>query len=188
MIFNIFLALIHKVSLIKLFLSSVKNKTGSTLVELIVVTVLFAILVPSSLGIFVGARKITGQSYVQHQAAVTLGETNDILQFMRNLGYDLIPNGGFYLIRNPGTDRWLVKNELPDKDTFERYITVSDAKRHSDTDDIYFDDDSGAFYDDPNTKRIDINILWAPDYIPLDIISQTIYISNWQNTITYQLP
>ena len=165
-----------------------RAKAGSSLIELIVVTVLFAILVPASLGVFVGARKITGQSYVQHQAAVTLGETNDILRYLRNLGYDLLNNGSFYLIRNPGTDTWLVKNDLPDKDIFERYITVSDARRHVDTNNLYFEGDTGNYYEDPDTKKIDISILWAPDYIPLDILSSTIYISNWQDTITYDIP
>ena len=41
-------------------------------------------------------------------------------------------------------------------------------------------------YEDPDTKKIDINILWAPDYIPLDLISQTFYITDWQNSYNYQ--
>ncbi|MBU0577987.1 hypothetical protein KJ742_06580 [Patescibacteria group bacterium] len=153
--------------------------------ELIIVIVLFAILVPTSVGIFISASKISGQGYIQHSAAVTLGETNDILRFMRNQGFDLLVSGSFYLIRNPGSDSWLIKNDLPDMDVFERYITVSNALRHQGTDDIYFDGDSGASYEDSDTKRIDIEILWAPDYLPLDLISQTIYITNWQKTITY---
>ena len=63
--------------------------------ELIVVTILFLILVPASLGIFVGARKITGQSYVQNRAAVTLGETNDILRYMRNLDFGIFQEETF---------------------------------------------------------------------------------------------
>ena len=57
---------------------------GFTLVEIILVIVLIVVLVPASLGIFISARKIGGQAYVQHQAAVTLGETEDILRFLRN--------------------------------------------------------------------------------------------------------
>lgn len=162
-----------------------KYKKGTSIVELIIVTILFAILVPISFSIFISASKINGQAYIQHSAAVTLGETNDILRFMRNQGYDFIVNGTFYLIRNPGSDSWLVKSDLPDKDVFERFITVSNALRHQDTDDIYFDGDVGASYEDPNTKKIEINVLWAPDYLPLDLITQNIYITNWQNTYTY---
>jgi len=162
-----------------------KNKKGSSLVELIIVTVLFAILVPSSVGIFIGARKIAGQGYVQHSAAVTLGETDDILRYMRNQGFSLLADGSFYLIRNPGTETWLIKSDLPDKDIFERYVTISNALRHQDTKDIYFDGDTGPSYEDQNTKKIVMQILWAPDYLPLDLITHTIYITDWQNTFTY---
>ena len=154
--------------------------------ELIIVTILFAILVPTSLGIYIGARKISGQSYIQHSAAITLGETSDILKFLRNQEFDLLTEGEFFLIRNPGTNSWLVKSDVPDKDTFERYITVSKALRHDGTNDLYFDGDTGPSHEDTNTKRIDVQILWAPDYIPTDLISQTLYISNWQDTITYE--
>jgi hypothetical protein len=163
-----------------------ENKKGSSIVELIIVTVLFAVLIPSSLGIFVSARKIIGQSYIQHQAAVNLGESNDILRYLRNLSFDLISDGNFYLIRNPGTNSWLIKNDLPDKDVYERYITVENALRHDDTDDLYFDGDTGTYYEDTNTKKVTISILWAPDYIHLDLITQTIYISNWHKIITYE--
>jgi len=155
-------------------------------VELIIVTILFAIFVPASLGIYISARKITGQSYIQHAAAVNLAETTDILEFLRNLGFSQIEDGSFYLIRNPGNNSWLIKNDLPDKDTFERFIVVSDAIRHNNSDNIYFDGDTGGSYTDPNTKKVEINILWAPDYIPLDLISQTFYITDWQNIYTYQ--
>jgi len=161
------------------------NKNGSTIVELIIVIVLFIILVPASVGVFISARKIGGQAYVQHQASVTLGETNDILRYLRNEGFDLLVNGEFYLIRNPGTGSWLVKSDLPDMDIYERFITVSNALRHQDTEDLYLPGDTGASYEDPDTKKVDISILWAPDYIPLDLISHTIYISNWQKTFTY---
>jgi len=162
-----------------------RNNTGSSLVELIIVTVLFAILVPTSMGIYIGARKIGGQAYIQHSAAQTLGETSDILRFLRNENFNLLTEGSFFLIRNPGTNSWLVKNDVPDKDTFERYITVSKALRHQGSNDLYLDGDTGASYQDANTKKIVIQILWAPDYIPTDLISQTVYITNWQSTITY---
>jgi hypothetical protein len=160
-------------------------KKGYSIVELIIVTVLFAIFVPTAIGLFISAQKISGQAYVQHSAAVTLGETNDILRYMRNQGFDLLVNGSFYLIRNPGTGSWLVKSDLPDFDIFERYITVSNALRHQDTNDIYFDGDMGLSYEDPDTKKIIMEILWAPDYLPLEQITQTIYITNWQKPITY---
>lgn len=175
----------HKELLIKIFNKINRGKTGSSIVELIIVTVLFAILVPASIGIFVSASKINGQAYLQHSAAVTLGETNDILRFMRNQSFDLLNNGSFYLIRNPGSDSWLVKSDLPDKDVFERYITISNVLRHQFTGDIYLDGDIGTNYEDINTKKIDISVLWAPDYIPLDLISHTVYISNWQDAYTY---
>lgn len=162
------------------------NKKGSSIVELIIVTVLFAILIPSSLGIFVGAQKISGQSYIQHQAAVNLGESNDILRYLRNLSFDLISDGNFYLIRNPGTNSWLIKNDLPIKELYERYITVENATRHEDTHDLYFDGDTGTYYEDPDTKKVTISILWAPDYIPLDVITHTVYITNWQKVYAYQ--
>lgn len=155
------------------------------MVELIIVTVLFLALIPTSLAIFVGARKITGQAYVQHQAAITSGETNDIVRYMRNLDFDWLVNGNFYLIRNPGTGSWLVKNDLPDMDIFERRVVVSDAKRHTATNDLYFEEDTGDFYVDPDTKRIDISVVWAPDYIPLDLLTHTLYVTNWQKVITY---
>jgi len=72
-----------------------KNRKGSSLVELVIVTVLFAILVPASLGVFVSGSKISGQAYIQHQAAVTLGEVDDILRYMRNMDISLLPNGNF---------------------------------------------------------------------------------------------
>ena len=162
-----------------------QNPKGSSLVELIIVTILFAILIPSALGIYLGARKISGQSYIQHSAALALGESSDILRYLRNQGFGLLENGSFFLIRNPGSNSWLVKSDLPDKDTFERYITVSDALRHQGTDHIYFEGDTGPSYADPDTKRVDLSILWAPDYIPTDLISKTIYITNWQSNITY---
>jgi hypothetical protein len=154
-------------------------------VELIIVTVLFAVFIPISINIYISAKKISGQAYIQHSAAVTLGETNDILRYMRNQGFDLLVDGSFYLIRNPGTSSWLVKNDLPDFDIFERYITVSNALRHQGSDDIYFDGDSGPSYEDADTKKIDISVLWAPDYIPLEQITQTLYITNWQQPVTY---
>ncbi len=158
---------------------------GSSLVELIIVTILFAIFIPVSLGIFIGGRKITGQSYVQHAAAITLTETTDILEFIRNDGFDLLTEGSFYLIRNPGNNSWLIKSDLPDKDTFERFITVSNALRHESNDDLFMNGDIGTAYEDPNTKKIEIEILWAPDYIPLDLISRTFYVSDWQNDYVY---
>ena len=153
--------------------------------ELVIVTVLFAILVPVSVGIFISGRKITGQGYIQHQAALTLGENNDILRYLRNLGYDQLSNGSFYLIRNPGAGSWLVKSDLPEKELFERFINVSDALRHQGTNHLYFDGDTGAFYADPDTKKVVIDILWAPDYLHSDIISQTIYISDWKKVVVY---
>jgi len=161
-----------------------KNR-GSSLVELIIVTILFAIFVPVSLGIFIGGRKITGQSYIQHAAAITLTETTDILEFMRNEGFHIISEGSFYLIRNPGNNSWLIKSDLPDKDIFERFITVSNALRHQENDDLYFEGDIGPSYEDPDTRKIEIQILWAPDYLPLDLISRTFYVSDWQSNFTY---
>ena len=161
------------------------NTRGTTLVEIIIVVVLIVVLVPASLGMLISARKIGGQAYIQHQAAVTLGETNDILRYMRNQGYDLLVDGDFYLIRNPGTNSWLVKSDLPNLDTYERHITVSNALRHDGTNDLYFAGDTGASYEDPDTKKIDMEILWSPDYLPLDMASQTIYITNWQGAFAY---
>ena len=162
------------------------NKTrGLSIVELIITIVLFLILVPTSLVIFVGARKIVGQSYIQHQAAVTLGENNDILRYMRNLNFELLVNGTFYLIRNPGTGSWLVKSDLPAMDIFERRITVSSALRHSDTNDLYMSGDMGDSYEDPDTRKIDIDVVWAPDYMPLDLLSHTLYVANWQKVFIY---
>ena len=162
-----------------------RGTAGSSLVELIIVTILFAIFVPISLGIYIGGRKITGQSYIQHAAAIALTETTDILEYMRNENFNLLENGSFYLIRNPGNNSWLIKNDLPDKDTFERYITVSDALRHQENNNLYFEGDTGPSVEDANTKKVAIQILWAPDYIPLDLISRTFYVSNWQNNFTY---
>ena len=158
---------------------------GSSLVELIIVIILFAIMIPSALSIYVGAKKISGQSYIQHSAALTLGETSDIIRFVRNQGFEKLMNGSFYFIRNPGTNSWLVKSDLPDKETFERYITISDALRHMDSKHLYFEEDTGPSYSDPNTKKIDISILWAPDYIPSDLISKTIYVTDWQSNVIY---
>ena len=172
-------------SLIKIKNRQNKGKRGSTIIELIVVTVLFAILIPIAIDLYVSARKISGQSYIQHYAALNLGESVDILRHMRNQGYELLVNGSFYLIRNPGTNSWLIKSELPDKDTYERYITITNALRHESTGDLYLDGDSGTYYEDPNTKKILVQILWAPNYIPSDLISYTFYISNWQNTYTF---
>lgn len=153
--------------------------------ELIIVTVLFAIFVPIALGIFIGGRKITGQSYIQHNAALALQEASDILEYMRNENFNQLQNGSFYLIRNPGSNSWLIKSDVPDKDIFERYITVSTAVRHQDTHDLYMPGDTGTSYQDPDTKKVDIQILWAPDYMPLGLISRTFYISNWQNDFTF---
>ena len=161
------------------------NTRGSTIVELMVVTILFVILIPSALSIYIGARKIGGQAYVQHQAAVTLGETNDILRYLRNQNFNLLVDGEFYLIRNPGTGSWLVKSDLPDMDIFERHITVSNALRHDTTDDLYLPGDAGTSYEDPDTKKVDIKVLWSPEYLPLDLITHTIYIANWQKVITF---
>ena len=155
------------------------------MVEIIIVVVLMVVLIPAALGVYISARKIGGQAYIQHQAAVTLGETNDILRFMRNQSFGLLVDGDFYLIRNPGTNSWLVKSDLPNLDTYERHITVSNALRHQGTNNLYLPGDSGASYEDPDTKKIDIQILWSPDYLPLDMSSQTIYISNWQDAFTY---
>jgi type II secretory pathway pseudopilin PulG len=165
-----------------------KGKRGSTIIELIIVTVLLAILIPIAIELYVSARKISGQSYIQHYAALNLGESVDILRHMRNQGYELLVNGSFYLIRNPGTNSWLIKSELPDKDVYERYITISNALRHEDTDDLYFDGDTGPSYEDPDTKRVDIQILWAPNYIASDLISYTSYVTNWQDVFTFTNP
>ena len=153
--------------------------------ELVIVTVLFAIMIPAASDIYISARKISGQSYIQHSAALTLGETTDILKFLRNQGFSQLENGSFYLIRNPGNNSWLVKSDLPDKELFERYIVVSNALRHEESGDLYFNGDSGPSYEDPDTKKIDISILWAPDYIPTDLISTTTYITDWENPIIY---
>ena len=153
--------------------------------ELIIVTMLFAILVPASLVVFVSGRKVMGQSYIQHQAAVTLGESDDIVRYMRNIDFNMLPNGEFFLIRNPGTGSWLVKSDLPDKDTFERHVTISNALRHTVTNDLYFPGDTGPSVEDPDTKKILITVLWAPDYIATDLISHTIYVTNWPMAVTY---
>jgi len=92
-----------------------------------------------SLGIHISGRKITGQSYVQHAAAANLSETADILEFLRNEDYDLMTNGSFYLVRNPGTQSFLLKSDLPDQDTFERHITISNAQRNNETNDLYIE-------------------------------------------------
>jgi len=178
---RILLLLILKVLSIKNFL---KNNKGSSIIELIIVTVLFAIIIPSSIAIFVSARKINGQSYVQHSAATTLSETNDILMYLRNLNYNQLVNGDFYLIRNPGVGSWLIKNDLPDMDTFERHINISNAYRDDTSFNICIDSNAGCSLD-INTKKIEINILWAPDYIRSDTTSQIVYITNWETPITY---
>lgn len=162
------------------------DQRGSSLVELIIVTILFAIFVPVSLGIQISGRKITGQSYIQHAGASNLSETTDILEFLRNEDFDLMTNGSFYLIRNPGNKSYLIKADLPTKDAFERYITISDAIRHKSSWALYMDGDTGPQEVDPNTKKVDISILWAPDYIPMDLISQTFYITNWQDHYIYE--
>ena len=166
-------------------IKQIQNQRGSTIIELIMVIVLFVILIPSSLGIYLSARKITGQSYIQHQAAVTLGETADILSFIRNQGYDLLTDGTFYLIRNPGTGSWLTKSDLPNMDTYERSITISDAIRHQITNNLYLDGDTGDSYVDSDTKKIIIKVLWSPDYLPLDLTTHTIYMTNWHKIISY---
>jgi type II secretory pathway pseudopilin PulG len=161
------------------------NKKGSTLVELMIVVVLIVVLIPSAVNMFISARKINGQAYIQHQGAVTLGETTDILRYLRNQGFSLLVNGSFYLIRNPGSSSWLVKSDLPNIDTYERYITVSDALRHQDTKNLYLTGDTGTSYSDPDTKKIVMQIIWSPSFLSLNLISQTVYITNWEKVITY---
>lgn len=165
--------------------SLAKEKSGSTIMELIVVIVLFVILIPASLSVFLSARKLGGQSYIQAQAALALGEVNSILKHLRNQGFTLLENGDFYLIRNPGTGSWLVKNDLPNLDTYERQVVVSTARRHTSTNDLFMDGDVGDSYEDENTKKIEISILWSPDYIPLDQAVHTTYITNWQGDYPY---
>lgn len=162
------------------------DKRGSSLIELMIVTILFAIFIPVSLNINISGRKITGQSYIQHAGAANLTETTQILEFLRNEEFDLLSDGSFYLIRNPGNRSYLIKAEIPEKEAFERYVTISNAFRHNTNNDLYIDGDTGPNHEDPDTKQIEINILWAPDYIPLDLISQTFYITDWQKTITYE--
>ena len=162
-----------------------KDRRGSTIIELIIVTVLFAVFIPIAVDIYVTARKISGQSYLQHSAALSFGEATNILRHMRNQSHDFLVNGSFYLIRNPGTNSWLIKSELPDMDTYERYVSVSDAPRHESTNDLYLEGDTGSYYEDPDTKKVEIHILWAPSYIISDKIAYTFYVTNWQDTFTF---
>ncbi len=283
------------------------------MVELIIVTVLFLVLIPSSLGIYIGARKITGQSYLQHQAAVTLGETSDIIRYMQNLNYDSLARGEFFLIRNPGNRSWLVKSDLADMDAFERRVNVDYALRNKNDNELFLDEiviteneqdliglmnqnppltsaevkdallavspisttvmveaidrtpplnssdmkevllasspletyalqslifrtpplmtssdmkdvllassplltstlqliidmtpplypgdlaivmaaqagpvqEYGDIYLDVDTKKIDMSVLWAPEYIPLDLVTHELYITNWEKLFTY---
>jgi len=74
---------------------------------------------------------------------------------------------------------------MPNLDTYERHITVANALRHQGSNNLYLSGETGASYEDPDTKKILIQILWSPDYLPLDMSSQTIYITNWQKAFTY---
>lgn len=162
------------------------SRRGSTLMELIIVVVLFVILIPAALSIFLSARRVGGQAYVQNEAARTLGETADILRFMRNRGFDLLTNGEFYLIRNPGSDSWLIKSDVPNEDIFRRRVVISNALRHEATHQLYLPGDSGLSYEDPDTKKVDITVTWSTDYLPQDSLQHTLYVSNWQKTIVHE--
>ena len=167
-------------------MSKNKNKNnGLSIVEIIIVIMLFLILIPTSLAIFIKARKLTGQSYIQNQASVTLAESVDILRYLRNLDYDQLVNGEFFLIRNTSSGSWLIKSDLPDMDIFERKIKIEDALRHTITNDLYFDGDTGASYEDPDTKKIIVSILWSPDYLPEDLLTHTFYLANLEQSIYY---
>jgi len=78
-----------------------------------------------------------------------------------------------------------VKADLPDKDIFERHVVISDALRHPETNDLFMPGDTGASYTDTGTKKIQMDILWAPDYLPMDLISHTIYVTNWMGQVAY---
>ena len=70
-------------------------------------------------------------------------------------------------------------------DIFERRIIVSNALRHTDTHDIYFDGDAGDSYEDTDTKKVEISVIWAPDYMPVGSLAHTLYITDWQKVVTY---
>ena len=156
------------------------------MIEIVIVVVLFAIFVPSALSLFISARKINGRSYIQHAAATTLSETNDIIVYMRNLSFGQLVNGDYFLIRNPGGGSWLVKNDLPDKELFERRIDISSAYRNLVSGNLCPDviDAAGAVSQgcatDDDTKRIEVSIVWAPDYTKSETMSQTLYVTDWE--------
>lgn len=158
---------------------------GSALVELIIVTILFVTMITAMQEIFISSKKLTGQAYIQHESATILWESNNILSYMRNRGFDLLINGTYYLVPNPGANSWLLKNSIVEGTLFIRRVVISDALRHVGTDNLYLDGDTGTSYVDLDTKRLDISVLWAPDYLPQDLISHTIYVVNWLKTNTY---
>ena len=164
-----------------------KNKKGSSIVELIIVTVLFAVLVPAALGIFLAGLKISGQGYIQHEAATALGETGDTIRFLRTRGFATLLAEGeeentFYLVRTQ-EGHWLQKGSLTEE-LFSREITVNKSYRNNTTNDICTDYDPSSpdpnCNEDQNTRKITVKILWSPDYIPQEILTQVFYLTDWQ--------
>ena len=164
-----------------------KYKKGSSIVELIIVTVLFAVLIPAALGIFLAGLKISGQGYIQHEAATALNETGDTIRFMRTRGFaTLLPEGEeentFYLVRTQ-EGHWLQKGSLAEE-LFSREITVARAYRNNTTNNICTDYDPDSpdpnCSEDEDTRKITLKILWSPDYIPQEILTQVFYLTNWQ--------
>ena len=158
---------------------------GFGLIEVIIAVVIMTIFVTVGATMFITARRSAGQAFIQNTAAITLAETREMLEHMRNQDADLLSNGSFYLTRELEFSSWLIQSELPDDDLFVRQVTIEDALRHSADDHLYMDGDTGASYADPNTKKVTIQILWAPEFTPSSLLSNIIYFSNWDESYTF---
>ena len=164
--------------LINMLIDQKVNKSGQSLVELLIALAITAIVLPALLTGLLASRDGRAQQTQRVEAITKLKQLQDAVRSIRNQGWTNLPANGTYHPTLSGTN-WTLTNGSDTVNGFTRQVLVEDVNRDPATGAIV----SSGGTRDPSSKKVTITISWSS---PLSTsISSTLYLTRYMDNLVY---
>lgn len=153
------------------------NKSGQSLVELLLAMALAAILLPALLTSLVASREGRAQQKQRVEAMTLLRESEEAIRNVRENGWTTFAiNGTFYPVIS-GSNWSLASGSATINSTFIQQVVISDVYR----------DSNGAIVSsggtiDPSSKKVITTVSWSEPHT--SAVSSTLYITRYLDNLT----
>ena len=154
------------------------NKEGFSILEAVIAMALFMLLATAVVGIFVIGSQGSKQGVEYVVAAGYLQEATEAVRSIRNRDYAEITAGTYGLDTSSGYYEFDGTSDVLDE--YTRTITIEDVERDGSNNIVA---SGGA--DDPNTKRVTVNITWDTLTGKNQNVDHVFYIHNFVSEVTW---